>query len=86
MRYERGDFALVLFDCLGDLQRSEHQPAGSMKDNIERHFPISHVNGADDLLRIVDIDVAKDREAQEIHGFLAMHQKDHPRAAVAFDF
>src|SRR5581483_5255572 len=37
------------------------------------------------VLGVVDVDVAHEREAEEAHRLLAMHEEDHPRAALLLD-
>jgi hypothetical protein len=43
------------------------------------------VDGPQDFFGIVDVNVPKDREAQDAHGFLAVHKENDPRVPLALD-
>ena len=49
------------------------------------HTPVVPRDGADDLLGVVDVDVAEEGEAEEAHRLLAVDQQDDPAAALPFD-
>ncbi len=72
------DLPPVVANRPGNLQRREHQAAGRLEDQVEGHLGIGHVNRADHVFRILDVDIADDRETQQAHRLLAMHQEDHP--------
>ena len=60
-------------------------PPGSVKDQVDWDVRVGHVDGAEHLLRVVDVDVAEDGEAQQAHRLLTVDQQDDPRAALPLD-
>ena len=85
MRHKDSDFAFVLENSARDLCRGQDKPARRVQDQIERYFRISQMNGAQNFLAIVDVDVTEDRETQKTHGFLSVHEKDDTRLAFSLD-
>src|ERR1700676_1622953 len=65
-----------------DLQRRQHQAARCMQDYINWHLRIGHADGTQNLLGVIDIDIAKDRETQQSHGLLPMDPPDDSRIAL----
>src|SRR5579875_3292975 len=63
---------------VGDLLGGQDQTAGRMQDEVDRHRWIGQLDRPQDLLRVVNIDVAGDREAKQAHGLLAVDQADDP--------
>jgi hypothetical protein len=43
------------------------------------------MNGPQDLFRIIHIDVPKNGESQDAHGFLTVHEEYHPGFPLALD-
>jgi hypothetical protein len=84
MRHEHRHLGLLLPDGVGDLHGGHYQTAGGVEDEVEGHVVIGHVNGAQDRLRIVEVDAARQRKAEEPHGFLPLDQEDHPRITLTF--
>jgi len=74
VRDEDGDLGLVIADRLRDLQCSQHQPARCVQDEVEWHVFVGHLDGAKNLFRVVDVDVARNRKAEEPHGLLPVHE------------
>jgi hypothetical protein len=50
-----------------------------MKDNVDWNVIIGYVNGAEDLLGVIDIDIANKRETQESHRLLPVYEQNYPR-------
>src|SRR6202045_4338745 len=84
--HKHRNLGLVLTDRLGDLQRRQYQTPRSVEDEVERYLGIRQLNGAQNLFGIIDVDVARDGKSEEPHGLLPMHQQDHPRFSLAFEF
>ena len=85
VRHEHRDLRLVLADRPGDLHGREHEPARRVQDDVERHVVVRHLDCAQNILGVVDVDVAHEREAQQPHGLLPVHQQDHARAPLGFE-
>ena len=56
-----------------------------MQNEVERHIVVRHLDGAQHLLGVVDVDVAHEREAEQPHGLLPVHQQDHPRVPLPLE-
>jgi hypothetical protein len=48
-----------------------------MQDYINRHVGIGKSDSPQDILGIVDVDIADDRKAEKTHSLLAMDHRDH---------
>jgi hypothetical protein len=83
MRHEHCNLRLVVADRTGDLDCGEHQAARRMQNDIQWHIGVRHVNGAENLFGVIDIDVAHEREPQEPHRFLPVHEQDDPRVTLS---
>jgi hypothetical protein len=81
VRDEDGDLAAVALERVRDLSGRQHEPARRVDDQVDRVVGVGQLDGAEDLLRVVDVDVAHERKAEEAHGLLAMHERDDARAA-----
>src|ERR1700730_2895283 len=57
-----------------------------MQHNVQRHGWVSEVNGSEDLFRVIHIDVPENRKAEDAHGFLTVHEENHSRVALPFEF
>jgi hypothetical protein len=57
-----------------------------MEDEIDGYVAIGHADGAQDLLGVVDVDIADERKSQQPHGLLPMNHHDHARATFALEF
>lgn len=82
MRNEDRDLAAMRLDRPGDLKRRKHEPAGRMEHDVQRRVPVRHPDRAQNVLAVLDVDVAHQRKAQKPHGFLPVHHQDHPAAAA----
>ena len=54
-----------------------------MEDDVERHIVVGHLDGAQHLFGVVDVDVARNRKAEEPHRLLAVHEQDHAGVPLA---
>ena len=71
-------------NCLRDLQRREYESAGGVKDDVERDVVVRHLDRAQHLLRVVDVDVARDGEAQKPHRLLPVHEQNDAGISSSF--
>jgi hypothetical protein len=62
-RHEDRDFRLVLTDRLRDLQRSKHETARGVQHEVDWHVDVRHLDGAQNVFGIVNVDVACNRKA-----------------------
>jgi len=69
----------------GDLLGGQHQPARRVQDQIDRHICRREFDRSQDLLRVLDVDVASDRQPQEAKDLLPVDQSDHAGAAQPLD-
>jgi hypothetical protein len=69
----------------GDLACGDHEPAGGMQDDLDRPVGRRLPDRPEDALRVVDVDVADEREAQERHRLLPVDQRDGGAAALLRD-
>jgi len=76
------DLSLVFTNRLRDLQRCEYKAARRVQDEIERYVLVRHLDGAQNILGIVYVDVTCDRKAQQPHGFLAGARAGSPAIFV----
>ena len=53
------------------------------RNDVHRHVGVGHLDRAQDFFRIIDVDVAGDRKAQEAHRFLTMDEQDDTRSSGA---
>src|ERR1700675_684275 len=83
MGYKDRDPGLVLTDSLRDLQRREYKATRRVEDEVERHIGIRHLDGAQNVFGIVNVDVTRYWKTEEPHGLLPVHQQDHPRFSLA---
>ena len=75
----------MFVDGARDLQRGQHQPTRRVQHDIERDSRISEVDGAQHFLRVVHVDIAKYRKAEEAHRLLPVHQQDDAGVPLALD-
>jgi hypothetical protein len=68
-----------------NLHCGKHQPSWRMKHQIDWDARIGHANGAEDILGIIDVDIADDREPQPSHRFPPVNHYDHSRAALSLE-
>src|SRR5437868_856371 len=85
MGHKDRDLALVLTDGLGDLQRCKDKTTRGVEHEIDRHIVVRHLDGAQNLFGIVDVDITCDRKTEEPHGLLPVHQQDNPRFSLTLD-
>ena len=74
MRHENGDLCLVVSYRPRDLQRRYNQPAGRVQHDVEGNVSTRHLDCTQDILGVIDVDVANDRETEKPHRLLPMHQ------------
>ncbi len=86
MRYKYRDLTLVLTDRFCDLQCRKDKTTRRVEHEVERHVVVRHLDGAQNLFGIVDVDIACDGKPEEPHRLLPMHQQDHSRFSLAFEF
>ena len=79
------DFARPVVDCPSYLECGQHQPSRCVQDQIDRDLWVGQLDGTDDFLGVIDIDIAKDRKPQKAHRFLTMDEHDHPGLAFPLD-
>ncbi len=84
MRHKDSDRRLVAHQGVGDLLRSQHQPTGGMQDQVNGHIARRKADGPEHLFRVLNVNVAREANAQETDHLLAMDEGDHPRAALLF--
>src|SRR6266403_626128 len=60
------------------------EAAGCMKDDIERYVVVRHLDRAQKVFRVIDVDVTHEREAEKPHRFLPVHQQDHTGISLLF--
>src|SRR5258708_18001919 len=77
MRHKDSHLSVMVAESPRDLKRGKHQAAGSMDNQVDRHSSIGQADGAENLLGVVDIDVANDRKSKQAHGLLTMNHYDH---------
>jgi hypothetical protein len=75
----------VVANRLRDLQRRKHQPARRMEDEVKRHVVVRHLDGAENVFGIIDVDVAHYRKAEQPHRLLPVHEQDHARVSLTFE-
>ena len=56
-----------------------------MQHDVERHRRIGEVNGPQDFLGIVHVDVGEDREAEDAHRLLAVYEQNDPRVSLTLE-
>jgi hypothetical protein len=77
------DGAVVVGERGRDLTRGDDEPAGRVEDDLDRLALRSRPDRPQRALRVVDVDVAHERKAQERHRLLAVDERDHGRTAGA---
>ncbi len=82
---EDGHPGRMLQQSVGHLLRGQHQAARRVQDDIYGYGIIRHLDGPDDLLRILDVDVAHEGKAEEAQGLLTVYESDDPAAAFSLD-
>jgi len=70
--------ALPVDQGVRDLLGGQHQPPGRVEDEVDGHVGWRQLDGPQDLLGVVDVDVASQRDAQQRHLLLAVDQGDDP--------
>lgn len=61
-----------------DLLGGEDEPAGGVQDQLDGHRLVGHLDGPDDRLGVVDVDVAAKGDAEEGEALAAVDQGDDP--------
>jgi hypothetical protein len=81
MRHQNGHLAGVVAEGVRDLLGGEHEASGRVQEEVDRRVGRRHPDGAEDRLRVVDVDVAVERDAEHAYGLLAVDHGDHSRAS-----
>ncbi len=76
MWYEHGDLPFVAADSTGDLQRREDETSRCVQNEVQGDVVVGHMDRAEDLFRVVYVDIAHDRKSEEPHRLLTMHEQD----------
>jgi hypothetical protein len=84
VRDEGSDLGGVARQRPRDLQRGQRQTTGRVQDQVDRLFRRGLVDRPHHFFGILDIDVAHERDAEQAHAFLAMHQQDNPAGTLGF--
>ena len=79
--HHHGDPAAVPLEGVGDLVGGQHEPAGRVQDQVDRHLVGSQADGAQHLLGVVDVDHAAEGDAEEPHRLLPVDHGHDARAA-----
>ena len=85
VRHQHRHLALVPLEGVGDLVRGQHQAAGGVQDEVDGHVRRRHADGPQHLLRVLDVDVAAERKAEEPDALLAVDHGDDAGAAALLE-
>ena len=85
MRDHRDDAAVVIRQRPRDLARREHQPTRSVQDDLDRFLGRGFADRPKHALRVVDVDVACERDPQQAERFLAVDQRNDGRIPLLGD-
>jgi hypothetical protein len=66
VRHDRRHLAFVLVNRARDLKRGQHQPAGRVEHNVDRHRGVGEVDGSQDGLGVVHVDVPHQGEPSRL--------------------
>jgi hypothetical protein len=69
----------------GDLHGRQHQPARRVQDEVDGHVGWRFLDGGDDGLGVLQVDVAPDREAEQSRLLLAVDHGDDAGAVRLLD-
>src|SRR2546425_1581136 len=72
----------MLIERESDLFRGEDQPSRGVQNDVNRHILVGQLNGAEDGLRVLDVDVANQGKSQQAQSLLAMDQRDDTALAL----
>jgi hypothetical protein len=70
--------------ALATLRRSQHQSARCVQYQIQRHFRVGQLNGTDNFLAVVDINIAYQRKSQQTHRLLPINEQNDARVSFTF--
>jgi hypothetical protein len=82
VRHEHRHLGAVTLQGMGDLVRGQDQPTRRVEDQVDGDGRIGELDRTQQPLRILDVDVAGDREAEEAHRLLAVDQPDGAALAL----
>ena len=85
MWHEHCDLALVSLNGAGNLGCRKHKAARRMQHDVERHLVVGHLDCAQYFFGVVDVDVAHQGKAQQVHRLLSMDQQDDATGALLLD-
>jgi hypothetical protein len=74
MRDHCDNAAIVVAQCPGDLARRQHESAGSVEDDLDRHSRRCLANRSEQAFGIVDVDVPRQGNAKQGDRLLAVDQ------------
>ena len=82
MRHEDRDLGFVVANGLRDLERRQDQAARRVENHVERHIVVRHLDGAQNILRVVDVDIAGQGKTEESHRLLPVDEQNDPRISL----
>lgn len=68
----------MVANSLRDLKRSQHEAARRVQNHVERHVVVRHLDGAQNVLRVIDVDIAGQWKTEKPHRLLSVHQQNDP--------
>lgn len=78
MGHEDRHLGGVAEEGLGDLLRRKNEATWGVEDEVYGHVLVREADGPQDLLRVVNVDVAGDGDPQKAHRLLAVDEGDDP--------
>jgi predicted phosphoribosyltransferase len=73
---EYGHLGPVVADSAGDLRSREDEPSWGVQNEVQGHILIGYLDRAQDLLGVIDVNVADEGKAQQPHRLLTVHEQD----------
>lgn len=84
MGHEDRHLGGVAEEGLGDLLRRKNEATWGVEDEVYGHVLVREADGPQDLLRVVNVDVAGDGDPQKAHRLLAVDEGDDPAFPLPF--
>jgi hypothetical protein len=66
----------------GDLLGGQHQSAGGVQDQVDRHLPAGHLDRPDERLGVLDVDVAAEGDPKDRQPLTAVDEGDRSRVVA----
>ncbi len=76
---EHCDGSLPVRQGMGDLHGGQNKPPRRMNDEVDRGFGIGHLDRTQDLLGVLNVDVAKNGKTEKVHRLLPVDEGNGPR-------